>query len=246
MATAPTSTRSPQHRPLAEGESFSTLCSWIHQMKAIIRKDSTYSRFLIPKGADSTWKKVSEEADCRDLKDDNTSDPKVKKGEKLLHLTGMLEEIADWTPWCIQKEIIEESTSIESVWDIIRSYYQFQQNEVQFMRLLEIQWEGPGLECPEHLYRRIMAHIHDNLIKKDGKLKYHRKPLTKDEEITPTIERLAILHWLQLMDPKLPQFVIKALSWYECTLIALVHVSNKQIREWSTVMYTKEWLISKL
>ncbi len=211
MATE-SSSRGPKHRNIEENETFSSLCSWINRMKGILRKDSHYVRFLVADGPDSKWKTVAEGVDCRGLTDDAAGDPKVKKEVKLLYLTGMLEEIAEWTNHWLEPQIINESTSIEGVWDIIRSYFHYQQTEVQFISLLKIQWEGPIKERPEHLYRRIMGHIHDNLLKKDGKLQYLQKPLTKNEEMTPTIERLAILHWLQLIDTKLPQLVVKTFS----------------------------------
>jgi hypothetical protein len=203
--------KGPKHRVLTEEETFNTFCSWQSRMKTVLRKDNNYTRFLIDNGPDTTWKKVSDQDAGRGLKDDTDGD-KVKKEVKLLHLNGMLEEIAQWAPHYIAHEIIAESTSIESVWDTIRSYYQFQQNEIQFMTLLKIQWEGPDKERPEHLYRRIMAHIHDNLLKKGGKLQYNNMKLPKNEEITPTVERLAILHWLQLIDIRLPQLVVKTFS----------------------------------
>ncbi len=74
MATESTSVRGPKQRDLGEGETFSSLSSWIHQMKAILRKDSNYTRFLLPDGPDGTWKKVSEGVDCRGLTDDADSD----------------------------------------------------------------------------------------------------------------------------------------------------------------------------
>lgn len=195
---------------LTEEETFSSFTAWQSRMKAVLRKDAHYTRFLV-KGSDSNWSKCSEKKECRGLVDDTEGD-KTKKEVKLLHLTGMLEEIAQWAPHYLTHDIVEESTSVESVWNIIRAYYQFQQNEVQFMSLLSIEWGGINTERPEHLYRRIISHIHDNLLKKDGQLKYNNQTPTEDEKLTPTVERLAILHWLQLIDPKLPASVIKSFS----------------------------------
>lgn len=203
--------KGPKHRLLTEDETFASFGEWQSRMKAVLRKDGYYTRFLLGTGADSAWKKTSDGVDCRGLLAD-TSGEKTSKETKLLHLTGMLEEISQWAPHYIAHEIVNESTSIESVWDIIRSYYQFQQNEIQFLSLLKITWEGRDKERPEHLYRRIMAHIYDNLLKKDGKLTYNGKSLTKNEEVSPTVERMAIARWMELIDPRLPQLVARTFA----------------------------------
>lgn len=204
--------KGPKHRVLTEDETFATFEDWQSRMKAILRKDSDYTRFLLAQGPDTSWEKVSPEHPHRGLKDDENGDPKVKKAAKLLHLNGMLDEIAQWAPHYISHEIKAESTSIESVWNIIRCYYQFQQNEVQFMSFLKLQWEGPEKERPEHLYRKLMHHIHDNTLRKDGQLTYNGKNVQKNEEITPTVERLVILRWLELMDTRLPSLVARTFS----------------------------------
>ncbi len=115
---AEASSVSPKHRALTEWETFSTYSAWQSRMKAILRKNDHYTRFLIENGQDSSWKTRSDTTECRGLVDD-AEGVKTKKEVKLLHLTGMLEEIADWVPFHIQHEVVEESTSLESVWSII-------------------------------------------------------------------------------------------------------------------------------
>ncbi len=121
-------------------------------MKAVLRKDPNYIRFMLEEGKNTSWKKVSPDHPHGGLEDDGD----VKKGVIL--------------------------------------------------------WEGSDKERPEHLYRRLMVHVHDNLLKKDGKLKYDGESLKKNEEITPTVERLIVLRWLELMDPRLPQLVIRTFA----------------------------------
>ena len=42
---------------------------------------------------------------------------------------------------------------------------------------------------------------------KNSKLKHNDRNPTKDEDISPTIERLAVLHWMELIQPSLPALV---------------------------------------
>ena len=204
------SAKGPKHRVLGEDETFTSYEDWQVRMKGILRKDPNYARFL-QIGADASWRAVSVGDPHRGLVDDVAGD-KTKKETKLLHLTGMLEEIAQWAPHYISHQILEESTSIESVWNIIRSYYNFQQNEVQFMSFLEITWDVANNERPEHLYRRLMSHIHNNRLQKVGALTYKGKPITQNEEVSPTVERLVILRWLELIDPRLPALISRTFA----------------------------------
>ena len=54
----------------------------------------------------------------------------------------------------------------------------FHQSEAQFLKLVNIKWEGPDQERPERLYRRILAHFHDNLLKEGSKLKHNEETPT--------------------------------------------------------------------
>ncbi len=46
-----------------------------------------------------------------------------------------------WIPHYLAKYGEKQSTSLESVWHIIRKYYSFQQSEAQFMKLSSIKLE---------------------------------------------------------------------------------------------------------
>ena len=67
-------------------------------------------------------------------------------------------------------------------------------------------------ERPERLYQRILAHIQDNLLRKDGKLKHDGQQVNVDEDISPTVERLAVLRWLEVLDPDLPSHVSRTFA----------------------------------
>ena len=91
--------------------------------------------------------------------------------------------------------------------------YGFQQSEVQFMTFSQISWEGPSKERPEQLYRRILSYLHDNLLKKDSKLKHNDKIPAQDESISPTVEHLAVLRRMELLHPRLPQLVARTFGY---------------------------------
>ena len=59
---------------------------------------------------------------------------------------------------------------MNNIWQAIRAYYGFQQNSVQFMSYSQITWDGHGKKRREGLYRRILSHLHDNLLRTDSRL----------------------------------------------------------------------------
>jgi hypothetical protein len=145
------------------------------------------------------------------LDDDEAADG-TKKEDKVAHLNNMLEYIAQFVPHFLTYELVHESTSMKSVWQIIRQYYNIQQSEAHFLKLSYIKWEGRDKERPEHLYRRILSHLTDNLLKADGGLKHNNQTPTADESLSPTVERLAVHRWLELIDPRLPMLVARTFA----------------------------------
>ena len=56
-----TGIKGPKHRMLTEEETFSTFTAWQSRLKAILRKDTQYTRFLVDNGQDTAWKKSVKE-----------------------------------------------------------------------------------------------------------------------------------------------------------------------------------------
>ena len=124
----------------------------------------------------------------------------------------MLGLISQWVPHYLASDITQKnSISLDSIWQAIRKYYGFQQSETQFMKFTSITWEDG--ERPERLYQRILAHLQDNLLRKDSKLKHDGVTPTHDEDISPTVERLAVLRWMELIHPSLPVLVQRTFAF---------------------------------
>ena len=201
--------KGPKPWMLQDNETFESFSKWSRNMTSYLSKQSECLPFISKDGRDKTWQKTSGGGAHRGLTDDAGVDG-TKKGVKLTNLTSMLDQIAQWAPHYLYHEIVDDSTSIESVWQIIRSYYHIQQSEVQFLLgFTKITWEGPGKESPERLYRRIMSHLDDNLLKQDSKLHHNGARPTSNEVLGPMAERLAVIHWLTLLDTRLPQLVAR-------------------------------------
>lgn len=202
------SLRGPKPRELTEDETFPSFLKWQSNILYILNQDKDFKPFL---KAGSTWNVLTAADPNRGFADE-AGDDGVKKETKVQNLHLMLNRLAQWVPHYLGADIMNESTSTESIWQIIRTYYGFRQSEVQFMAFSQISWQGPDKERPERLYRRILSHLQDNLLKSGSKLKHNGKTPAEDEFISPTVERLAVLRWMELIHPKLPQLVATQFS----------------------------------
>ena len=199
--------RPPKQWRLTEDESFSSFTNWKGNMIYTLNQDDSFKPFLV---LDATWQK-SNRAVRGMVTDPPGTNNHLTAAQKCTNLTQMLGLIAQWVPHYLSTDIIKNSTSMGSIWDVIRKYYGFQQSETQFMKYSSISWEEG--ERPERLYQRILAHLQDNLLQNGSKLKHDGNIPTTDEELSPTVERLAVLRWMELIHPSLPALVQRTFAY---------------------------------
>ena len=73
------------------------------------------------------------------------------------------------------------------IWSAIRLHFGFEATEAHFLDSSEIHLEHG--ERPEDLYQRLMAFSADALLRSNS-IQHHGALLTKDKELTPTLESL--------------------------------------------------------
>ena len=73
------------------------------------------------------------------------------------------------------------------------------------MDFSEIHYEAD--ERPEDLFQRILTFVDDNLLKARGTITHHGEQVTNDEQKTPSLENMIVLHWLSLIHKGLPKLV---------------------------------------
>jgi len=193
--------RAPKPWKLTEEESFSSFKSWQQNLSYNLSCDEKFTRYLHP---NATWKKATAADPMRGFTDDRGRNG-MSAMEKLHNLQQMLGLITQWIPHYLATDVVSNSTSMDSIWQFIRKYYGFQQSETNFMKFSSISWEEG--ERPERLYQRVLAHLQDNLLCRGSRLCHDGEPPAKNEEMSPTVERLAVLRWMELIHPSLPSLV---------------------------------------
>ena len=198
MATG-TDFRPPKQWQLSEEETISSYANWQSNILYHLSLCNDFGPFLA-----SSWGKKS--VANRGLADDTGTGGKTGV-QKSIILERMLSLIAQFAPSLLRNDIIKNSTSLSWIWERIRKYYALGSSEVNFIKLYEIQRkEG---ERYETLYQRILAHLEDNLITISSGIEHDGAVATVDEVLSPTAERLAVFHWLTLIDERLPAYVAR-------------------------------------
>ena len=123
--------------------------------------------------------------------------------QKVAQLELMLGQIANYCPVISRNTIVKNSTSVDNIWQSIRTHYGFQSTGGDFLDLADIKLEQG--ECPEDLYQCLMEFVEDNLLTTSGGIKHHEESPNEDEDISPTLEN--VLLWLKLTHSELPHLV---------------------------------------
>ena len=117
----------------------------------------------------------------------------------------MLGQIANFVPIISRHTIVNNSTSMNSIWQAIRLHFGFQSTGGHFLDFNSIKLEIG--ERPEDLYQRLISFTEDNLLSSEGSIRHHGAVPTEDEELTPTVENIIVLTWLRLIHADLPGLV---------------------------------------
>ena len=193
--------RAPKIWSLTTSETFTTFTNWKENLTYSLSLDARFAPLMQD---DATW----EDGDAVDhgyVDDpvDNANRQTAAQKVRLLHL--MLGQIANYCNVIARHQIIFESTSLESIWDMIREHFGFNVTGSRFLDLSSIRLQTG--EKPADLYQRIVCFFTDNLFTRSSRLTHKGREPTVDEKLTPTIQNTIVLLWLERIHPGLPGLV---------------------------------------
>ena len=195
----------PKQWTLTENETVTKYADWQSNLQYHLSQVNEFSSFIEP---DFEWQKSS--VTNRGLTNDPTTvDANIRKtaAQKNIILERMLGLIAQFAPSLLRNDIIKKSTSLDWIYRRIRKHYSFTRSEVNFLKINSIKRETG--ERYETLFQRIIAHIEDNLLTVESGIHHDGAALTADEEMSPTVERLIVNIWMNLIDTRLPGHVMR-------------------------------------
>ena len=115
------------HRPnrLTEEETLTSFEDWRNNLLFYLNQDTNFKKFL---KSDATWDKASGTVDHRGL----------ASSDELLHLNNFLGVIASLSPPLLHGDLIDDTTSLNDIFQQLRTYYQFAPSEATFMKFASI------------------------------------------------------------------------------------------------------------
>ena len=132
--------------------------------------------------------------------------------QKVSSLNFMLEQLAVYiVPIISKREVVERSISLKYIYDKLRSHYGIQPTGARFIDFYAIRLKPD--ERYETLYQRLLAFMDDNLLSVNGGITHHGVAIVADEAMSPTIENMIVLRWLELIHPGLPAIVKKKVCY---------------------------------
>lgn len=201
MATS----RAPKQWTLTKTETLNSFTNWKENLIYILSLDNNFAPFL-EEGI--SWQKKSTATPTRGFTNDGENIPEARRrtaAQKCAHLELMLGQIANYATIISRNTIVKSSTSLNNIWTKIREHYGFQTTGSRFLDLTQIRLQTD--ERPEDLYQRIVSFFDDNLVTEDTGLTHHGIAIDVDEEITPSIENVIVLLWLERINPGLPALI---------------------------------------
>jgi hypothetical protein len=102
---------------------------------------------------------------------------------------------------------MRHSTSLESIYDMLRSDYDMKKKGIHFFNLLDMHYDATKLS-PIAFYNQYRTMITSNLAKQNDVLKYKNNHImAQDEKMTPMLEDIILLDVVREIDSRLPAFI---------------------------------------
>ena len=177
---------------LGTNETLTSFETWRGTLMYVLSFDQAFAPFLI---SGKFWQKKQKNNPLRGLAD----------AQEVIQLEQLLGLIANYCPIIHRNQFIKNSTSIDHVWQLIRTHFGFQSSGSNFLNLSDISLEGT--ERPEDLYQKIHSFFEDNLLTPGCGITHHDEHIVEEEELTPSLENTICYFWLSKLNKDLPGLV---------------------------------------
>ena len=218
-----TTTKVPPPRKLTESEDIDSFDDWWFQIECYYSRDENFREFF--NTPDLTWQPKS--ARYRGLDSEH----------KAANLNNLLRAIATYTvgPY-IKSNITEKATSLAGVKEEFLKFLQIEVNDLTALAWFDIQRKQT--ERPLVFYHRLRYHMAKHLVKENVTI--DGTALPSDEKLSPSMERLIVMEWLNRMDSRLIKFIQEKfsteLSAGSNVLITMIETLSKNIDSYITII----------
>ena len=179
--------------------------TWKEAMVVYLKQNEDFTLFL-PGGRYEFWKRTDEHCervesldhvDLENLKTKEEKDSKLTQRRTDLHT--MLNIIGSKVDQYDYDDVLNVSTSLESIWIILEQTYDIGRKGVQFLELQNIHFEKN--ESPAKFYKKVYHLVMDNLYKRDES--FNNSKMESNEKLTPTFLNFIMYYVLERIDSRL-------------------------------------------
>jgi hypothetical protein len=181
--------------------------TWKESLIVYLKQNDNFLPFLSG-GIYESWKPAEEhENRILDLHADDAPDPNdatnrtaklAKRQKDLLTMLNMIGRKVDQYDY---DDVMNLSSSVQSIWNMIDLVYDIGRKGVHFLELSKIKYEAG--ESPAKFYKKIYHHFMDNLYKKNDTLAYKGTSSTEDEKLSPTLLNFILFYTIETIDTRL-------------------------------------------
>ena len=186
--------------------------TWKTELRIYLNQNEEFLEFM-PGGLYPKWEPAEEgeRLTVKAKKGDPPVDDVVDLAKRNRDLDLFLSLIAKTVSQDHYQVIMENSTSLDWIYDKLREDYDIQTKGIHFLNILDLKYDESKMQ-PMGFYNQYRTIIHNNLAQAGDTIEYKNKVMSSKETLGPTSEDLIFLQVLGLIDARLPAYIRQAYS----------------------------------
>ena len=196
---------------------------WKNTLIDNLKRETDYAEHCLPT---SRW--GLEKTPNRGFEDEIEGDGTARL--KADQVDSMLTKIASYAPKSIVREIIRRTTKLEDIWSVAKDWAGIKSTGTKHLEYFKVKksyqkWDKE--ESPQEYFYRLRDAMEDTLIRREDNIREHGKLVIEQEEMTPTINSIVVLDWLEAIGG--PQLIEHIHRIYATDLenVTLASLQNK-------------------
>ena len=196
---------------------------WQEELEVYLSQESDFKLFL-PNKSYGSWLSYEENPDrILELKQEDQTVPNANRDEgriitnaeaildnteKLENIRINLRTVLSIVGKCVNEghynSVIKHATSLQWIYDMLRSDYDIKSKGVHFFNILEVKYDA-NKHTPISFYNLYRTIVSNNLAKQGDIIKHkNNETLERDEKFSPMFEDMILLNVIRDIDPRLP------------------------------------------
>ena len=184
------------------------MCTYLQQNDDFLpffnKSDGTKPQYGVWKTTEECQQRI-DALDAFDTLNTEEADQETQLSKRCRDLSSLLSIIARKVDQYDSDDVINCSTSLDSIWHMLEITYDIGRKGVHFLELSKVKYESG--EVPSKFYKRVYHHFMDNLLKEGDRVSFKNTNLAEDEKLTPTLLNFILYYTLEKIDARIPSKV---------------------------------------